>query len=405
MLSALGPVNRSMGGASTAAPLEAIGALYWNPATISALPTSQLGFGFELMLADLQIDSSVAGLGAGTTSAEPGVTPVPEIGWVHHVEDSCLTYGLGLYAVAGFRTNYPSSLTNPALTPQSNAPGAPGGFGRISTHAQYLQMAPTLSIALTDQLSIGGGPTVTMADVTIDPFVFSAPDDADGSGAARYPSGNGTRNHWGGGAQLGVYYIPNADWHLGASIKSPQWMETMRYHSTDEVGRPRVVRTDIDLPMIISLGAAYSGLPETVFALDVRYFDYRNTDGLGDQGFNRDGSLRGLDWSSVVAVAAGVQHSLNDCLQVRMGYTFNQSPIRNSEASLNLGAPLFYQHELHTGGSVQLSDNVWLNAAYSYYFESDVTGPILTPLGAVPGSSVTSRASAHFASLGVSVLY
>ncbi len=37
ILSAGGPVHRGMGGASTAAPISAVGANYWNPATISGL--------------------------------------------------------------------------------------------------------------------------------------------------------------------------------------------------------------------------------------------------------------------------------------------------------------------------------------------------------------------------------
>ena len=37
ILTGVGPVNRSMGGASTAAPIDATGALYWNPASISGL--------------------------------------------------------------------------------------------------------------------------------------------------------------------------------------------------------------------------------------------------------------------------------------------------------------------------------------------------------------------------------
>ena len=34
-LSGVGPINRSMGGAAVAAPIDAAGAFFWNPATIS----------------------------------------------------------------------------------------------------------------------------------------------------------------------------------------------------------------------------------------------------------------------------------------------------------------------------------------------------------------------------------
>ena len=46
----VGPINRSMGGASTAAPIDAAGAIYWNPATIGSLERSEVILGMELVL-------------------------------------------------------------------------------------------------------------------------------------------------------------------------------------------------------------------------------------------------------------------------------------------------------------------------------------------------------------------
>lgn len=400
-----GPINRSMGGAATAAPLDATGAIYWNPASISGLPQSELEFGFEMVIPDLVTDSSIAGLGSGSTGAEPGVTPVPTIGWVHQPEDSCFTYGLGLIPVAGFKTNFPASLTNPILTPQSNAPGFPGGFGRVFTQAEFYELLPTVSYAVTDRLSIGGGPTVTMGELIVDPLVFAAPDDADGSFMPRYPSGRGTRMAWGGGAQLGVYYIADHGLHFGANIKSPQWMEKFRYFSEDELGRPRTEKVNFDLPMIFTMGAAYSGIEDVVLAVDLRYIDFKNTDGLGGEGFNADGSVKGLGWSSVFVVATGLQLKMTDRLYVRGGYTYNQSPIHSADTTFAVGAPLYYQHEASFGGSWAVCENVWLNLAYTYFFEASQTGPIVSPFGTVPGSSVTLHETVHVASFGVSVRY
>ena len=49
VLSGAGPVNRAMGGAAVAAPLDATGTLYWNPAGIGGLPSSELDVGLELL--------------------------------------------------------------------------------------------------------------------------------------------------------------------------------------------------------------------------------------------------------------------------------------------------------------------------------------------------------------------
>src|SRR2546423_6703744 len=66
-LPAAGPVNQSMAGAAVAAPIDAMGALYWNPASISGLSSSEMSFGLGLLLPTTSVSSSLAAnsLGAG----------------------------------------------------------------------------------------------------------------------------------------------------------------------------------------------------------------------------------------------------------------------------------------------------------------------------------------------------
>lgn len=400
-----GPINQSMGKAGVAAPLDAMGSLYLNPASITALESSELGFGLGLLLPVLETSSSIPGLTSGTLDAEPGATPLPNVGWVHKPKDSPFTYGLGVFAAAGFSTNFGASGSNPIFTPQSNTPGAPGGLGRVYTKASFLQLSPTVAVQLTDRLSIGVSPTITIGELIADPLVFAAPDDADGSGQPRYGSGRGTRTAWGGGAQLGAFYDSGADWRFGASIKSPQWMEDFRFKTENELGLPRVGTASVELPMVVSLGTSYTGLRDLVIALDVSYQDYANAEGFGDRGFNADGSVKGLGWDSIFVVAAGAQYRLHEKMTVRCGYTFNENPIPDSQAFLATAAPLYYQHQGHLGASYLVSENVSVNAAYSHAFEAELSGPLTTPAGAIPGTSVTNRESAHALSLGVAVKY
>lgn len=404
ILSGSGPVNQSMGGAAVAAPIDAIGALRWNPATISAIP-SEVGFGLDLVWPELETSSSIPGLGAGTSTAAPGTAAIPAVGWVHRPDDSSWAIGLGLFGVAGFRTNFPASLTNPIFTPQSNVPGVPGGLGRVFSEAQFLEIAPTLALALTDRLSVGFSPMLTMGEMTVDPLVIAPLNDADGNGAYRYGPGSGTRSSWGAGAQLGVYYIVNEAWRVGGAIQTPQWMAPFEYHTTDELGRPRTAEYNVDLPMIISLGASWAGSENWIVAVDVRYFDYKNTDGFGQQGFGPRGEVLGLGWSNTVSTALGVQYRCSNNLYLRGGYTYCGNATPSSQATVAALAPLYYEHQVHVGGSYQLFCNVWLNLAYSYWPETEITGPLVTPAGPIPGATVTNRESVHIASLGLSVNY
>lgn len=402
-----GAVNRSMGGASTAAAVDAVGALYWNPAVISGLKESELGFGMDMLFVDLDLSSSIGGVGSGHSESDSSATPIPAIGWVQKLNETT-TMGLGLGAVAGFSTNFPASLTSPVQAPQTL-----GGFGRISTSAEFLQMTPVLSLQLTENLAIAAGPVVTIGKLQIDPFVFAAPDNANTIGpiTGTYPIGSGSRYHFGLGAQLGLYYTGLQDISLGASIKSTQYMEQFRFQSQDEQGFQRYLKFDLDLPMILSLGAAYHGLDDTILAIDLRYFDYKNTQGFGDAGFTADGALKGLSWRNVFSVAVGGRRRLCEQLTVGAGYQYNTSPIRDSDTGINVASPLFQQHLLHTGMTIHMTEKVDVSMAYTFIADAEITGPILAapagggPAAPVADSSVTSSLAAHLITMGVSVRY
>jgi long-chain fatty acid transport protein len=385
-LSGVGPINRAMGGAATAAPIDAGGALHWNPASISGLPTSEVLFGMELILPTEEISSSIPNVVSDTTRGEPGVAPVPSIAWVHKHEGSRLTYGLGMYGIAGYRVNYPSDPGNPILANRT-----------LFADVQLLQIAPTVAYALTDKLSIGFAPTLTLAQVMVDPMSFADP--ANGV----YPSGQSTRYAWGGGAQLGIYYITDNCWHLGFSIKSPQWMEDFRYNTVDANGDSQVVKVDIDYPLILSLGLAYTGWENLLVALDVRYFDYANTNGFRKGGFNQNGALQGLDWPNLFSMHLGTQYRMSERMYLRAGYAFNESPISSGNMAINIVSPLMIQHIVSIGMSYQLTSNVIFSATYLHGFENSITGDLLGPVP--PGSTVGSKISADALSVGFTIRY
>ena len=392
-ISAGGPVNRSIGGASVAAPLDSIGANYWNPATISGLDRNELSFGVDILFQRHDFASTV-GPFSGSTDADPGTFPAPTVGWVHKFENSRLTFGLLVAAVAGFKTNLPADPSNPILAP------APIGFGRVSSEASFLQIAPSFSYAVTPQLSVAAGPVITTAQVALEPFVFAAPNTN-----GQFSPGRSSTYHWGGGVQGGVFYEGSNGWNLGASLKSPSWIETFEFFGEDAAGGPRTLEFGLDLPLIASIGVAYQAIPNWLFALDVRYLDYDNADGFGDSAtFNPDGSLNGLGWRSVFSFALGAQRILNEKLTVRAGYNFNQSPIPDSAALVNIASPLGYEHTLSCGGSYNLCESIAVNVGYSYVFNNTLTGPVVLPgIGTVPGASVSNTANVNLLSFGVTM--
>jgi long-chain fatty acid transport protein len=369
IVTGVGPINRSMGGAGTAAPLDAIGAVHWNPGSISGLETSQVSFGLEGLAADIALSTTVGGV-TNQTVGDAGIATIPAVGWVHHIENTDLSIGLGVYGIAGFRNAMPANLSDPIL---ANGP--------LYADAELMQLAPTLSYALTDELSIGVAPTITSARVTLDPLGPSVvtPDPT---------AGTGSRVHWGAGFQAGVFYTLQSDWQLGFTYKSPQWFEEFQFFAPTEV-----IGFDLDYPMILSAGISYRGFSRWVLSSDIRYIDYRNTDGFDVLG-----------WRSVFAVATGAQFQLNDMIALRVGYNANQNPIQSEDVFTNITTPLIQTQNIAAGVTCALSQNVDAVAAYVYLVDSDVTGPL--PAGIFgPGASMTNRIRAHSFSLGLTVGY
>src|SRR5438093_4616287 len=71
-----GAAHLSMGGASTATPVDAIGALYWNPAAIGRLGHSEAAIGGAFLFPDIHIDSAAPGplgIRSGVTRSDSGV--------------------------------------------------------------------------------------------------------------------------------------------------------------------------------------------------------------------------------------------------------------------------------------------------------------------------------------------
>ncbi|WP_063709128.1 OmpP1/FadL family transporter [Rhodopirellula sallentina] len=362
-LTGVGPVNRSMAGAGTAAPLDAVGALAWNPASISGLANNEVGFGVELLLADVELTSSLG----GGTEGDAGAAAVPSIGWVHRMsEDSRWTVGLGLAGVAGFVNNQPAG--NPIL-----------GGNPAYAMSEFLQIAPTVSFLVNEKLSIGFAPLVTLGEVGFDPIGPSVI-------TSTAETSQGNRKHWGIGFQTGIYYITDNHFHFGASFRSTQWMETFRFFTPSGL-----VKFDLDLPMIFSLGTAYTGWEDWTFAADFRYIGYDDADGFSELG-----------WSNLFAAAFGVQKKMGDRLHLRCGINFNQPPIHESDVPKNVISPLIQKYNIATGGSYRFAKNVDLNLSYVYLGHNSLIGTVPTAGGPV---TVRNDVSAHSLITGVTVRY
>ena len=411
VMSAAGPINRSMGGASTAAPLSANGALMWNPATLSGLKQNELDIGAELIFPHASLSSGIqaGALGpagppidlGGKTRSEDSVFAVPAMSLAFRPENSRFTYGMGAFAVAGYGLNYPGSTTNPLLTPP---PPVGLGFGPIFSQYQVLQIAPAIVYDVTDSLAISFSPLLDIGSAQLDPAVFASPNDANGDGFPTYPHGTHSRQSYGAGYSLGAFYRTDV-WGFGASYKSQQWFQPYQFSTANELGLPITTDFSLNLPATVSLGTSYQGFDRWLLAADVRYFDYASTAGFGDKGFTPTGALRGVGLKSIFALALGTQYQVTDAMSLRMGYSWSENPVTSAQATANVASPLVVQNMLSAGASYQVSNALSLSLAYTHAFQNSVSGLITLPTGPLPGTSIRSSASVDMVTVGATVKF
>src|SRR5215467_15549710 len=107
----VGAINQSMAGAGTALPLDATGALFWNPASIVDLKSSEVDVNVDLALLHGELSSSVEAnilapgapphAFSGSSQNLSNIALPASIGWVHQ-PSSRWTYGFLAANVGGF---------------------------------------------------------------------------------------------------------------------------------------------------------------------------------------------------------------------------------------------------------------------------------------------------------------
>jgi long-chain fatty acid transport protein len=363
----------SMGGVSTASPVDAIGALYWNPAAIGRFGRSEVAIGATFLFPDISLESTGPLGRSGRTESESGVVPVSGVGIVYQPDCSPLTFGMGLNTIAAGGVNYPGDVNNPVLSgigPLGNVQGP------IEASILVLQMTPTAAYKVTDRLWVGLGPTFDVAVVSLDPAYFAGAEDSNGDGIGTFPSATHSRPFWGLGFRTGLVYSVTDQVDVGFGYTSTQWFEPWLFNARTELGLPRRLKLTATLPAIYSWGIAWHPTEKLLLGTDLRYFDYGNAELLGVPV--RDG---GLGWKSVFAAAFGARYQLTDRLALSGGYIYNDNPVRDIATLFNVQVPVITQNTVTAGTTIQLTDAMSATVGYAYAFRNSLTGPVREATG------------------------
>ena len=411
IMQGVGAVNMSMGGASTAQPLDISGALQWNPASISTFDSKIFKVDLGLFSSSPKLYSTVPEFDntgqptgnyfSGSTEDDRGLSPMPAIAMVWGKEDSKHTFGVSAFGISGFGVTFPESTTNPINMAQSM-----GGFGRIESDYMLLQIGFTWAYELSDKLSIGIEPTFNYAALELMPNPTANPS------SAGYPSTN-KASSTGFGAQFGVFYDTQKGFKLGVSYKTTQSFSDLDFKNTYLDASTGTNSFNMDYPAIFSVGLGYSK-NNFDFALDYRSVDYENTDGFSTTGWTNTASVSGFGWRNMSIVSAGLQYKGFDKLPIRLGYTFSSNPIDSEVAFFNIPATAIIKNAFQLGFSYIISDKFTLDGVYHYGTSSGKTsGELLNPMfaenyppyGAIPGSNVSYEMNTSLIMMGFSYTF
>ncbi|WP_456461152.1 OmpP1/FadL family transporter [Lutibacter sp.] len=451
IMQGVGAVNMSMGGASTAQPIDISGALQWNPAAISVFDSKILDFNIGLFFSSPELSSSLPagamwpadafGPGSpaspavsGVTKDDRGVSPMPAFAMVWGKEDSKHTFGVSAFGISGFGVTFPEETNlpidaqgnpNPSWDPNNsnpiNYPQSLKGFGHIESDYMLLQIGFTWAYELSDNFSIGVQPTVNYGALELAPSPLARPDfpvEMGGTGKG-YPTSD-KASAIGFGAQFGLFYDSGKGIKLGASYKTTQSFSDLEFNNTylDGSAAPDTA-FNMDYPAILSFGLGYSK-GDIDFAIDYRMVDYENTDGfqnkgweIGDNGYPT-GAVEGFGWKNINILSIGLQYKGIEKLPLRFGYTYSSNPIDSDLAFFSIPATAVIANAFQFGFSYPINENFMLNGVYHYGTSDGKTeGTLLdpsaitstNPYGALPGTKVGYEMTTSMIMFGVSYTF
>ena len=434
IMQGVGAVNMSMGGASTAQPLDISGALQWNPAAISVFDNKIVDFNIGAFFSSPEL-SSTYGPMSGVTEDDRGVSPMPAFAMVWGKEDSKHTFGVSAFGISGFgvtfpeNSNYPQDRMgngNPNFDPTQpvnpiSFPQLAGGFGHIESDYMLLQIGLTWAYEISETFSIGVQPTFNYGALELAPSPLSA-----ASQTLGYPTSD-KASALGFGAQFGMFYNSPGGIKIGASYKTGQSFGDLEFENTYLDGSAAdPTAFNMDYPAILSFGLGYSK-GDIDFAIDYRHVDYENTDGFAEKGWViaeegpftgfPTGAVKGFGWKNINILSVGLQYKGIEKLPLRVGYTYSSNPIDDELAFFSIPATAVIANAFQFGFSYPLTDSLMLNGVYHYGASDGKTeGTLLNPtpdvmggpwnattnpLGIIPGSKVGYEMTTSMIMVGV----
>jgi len=378
--------------AGAAAVAEDASTIYFNPAGLSKLEDSQLLLSGHLIFphVDYEDDGSLTADGTampGRKNTTGDISALVPNFYLSTAVNSDLSLGLGINVPFGLTTEYDDDWV--------------GRYHAVRSHMLTVNINPSLSLKLTDKVSIGAGFNIQYIDVELTSAVdfggicaseFNngicssagiAPQESDGFAKVK-GDGWGTGINFGALIQLseqsrlGIAYRSSVSHELsgdvdftvpGAVAQTIDFETQKVFHDTD-------AKASVTLPASASISAVHDVNEKTTLLADLTWTGWSSFDELrirypGSDTEQPD-SATTTKWNDVYRISFAANHQLNNKYKVRVGAAFDQTPVPDEEHRTPR-IPGTDRVWLSAGVGVDITPTLHLDMGYAHLFGQDVS--------------------------------
>gem|GEM_PF-404217 len=411
----VGQKQKSMGGAVTAAPMDAMTAIT-NPAGMARIG-NRADFSMEAFMPDRQVDFTDESLEGGKERGGSKLYGIPALGWTAPAFGrNDMFFGGGMFATSGLGVDYGQSTMMPADKLQG-CTDALGNFLPSCSDItfdgysaiQFWKMAPTVAWNVNDQLSLGIALNIDYQSVTIREKIGNVPfwNNPDNPFAGVYQMdvkldlGRPT-NQMGYGGSIGVLFDATPWLTLGASYTTKQYFKPAEYrvgagdvvNYNGATGEPGTYKLDLDYPQQAAFGIAVKPHDMVMLTADVKWINWSDThddvtlEGPADSfnaAFNPSGKTDETDlefgWEDQWVYAVGLQVQPVDRLNIRAGYNYAKAPLDTKDVFNNLIFPAIVEQHFAVGFDYMFGEHWGIGLTYMKAMKESMKGKYDVPQG------------------------
>lgn len=341
---------------------------WWNPAGLVNLTAPEVQAGVHLLVPNAEIIGATTFMGAAVDSGSSGnpydPSPVPSAHLAVPLVDGRLAVGLAFGAPFGLTNDYGDDWF--------------GRYDSTQTELSVFNISPTVAVAITDRLSIGGGGDIQFADARLDQAVFAGPMAPDGASSLEGDS-------WDVGFNIGIQFQATDRLRLGAHYRSAisHDLDGSASLTLPTIMGPVTSRgpgsAGLNLPDIASIGAVFDVSDDARLMGSLTWYGWSQFDAIVARSPVLPGgsSTTTQGYEDTLAASIGGEYDWSDDLTLRAGFQYDPTPTVDQYRTSR--TPDGDRYWVTLGASWRASDSVFVDLAYAHIFVSDETINVTRP--------------------------